>query len=244
RMLHVINHVNPRFNKAWKDLSEAIVGFGIQNEAQSYSSVGDPSWVCNRAKVIKGLLSKGINVFTGGGQNVSSSVLPQHIACSEIDVISIHSYDVVEWTDPANYGTLLNSVTAAGKRAVIEELGATGSNRAASLDLQLAAINRYWTVPFMPWAVQKPGSSVEHEFWTDNKDVWSVFSTAAAIALSSPGVFVWTEVANGSVLVSKPSLGHRRWTIQSSWTQLDAKNFVLSFFALFIAFVSVLQESF
>ncbi|KXS19082.1 glycoside hydrolase family 5 protein [Gonapodya prolifera JEL478] len=193
RMLHIVNHVNPTLGRAWKDLPEAIFGFGIQNEGQAHSPIGDPNWVCNRATFIKANLAPGINVLTGGGADVPDSILSQHISCPAIDVISVHSYDSGAWSR-SDYLQLFQQIVAGGKRAIVEEFGASGSGKASSLAAQISQITNSWGVPSFAWQVMKPSNPNDYEFFTDQGDVWSAFTSAIADASGKPGTFSWPEI--------------------------------------------------
>ncbi|KXS14438.1 glycoside hydrolase family 5 protein [Gonapodya prolifera JEL478] len=140
------------------------------NEALGYSAGGDPNWVCARAMTVKQLVRPGILVFTGGGTDVGTLVRDQYLSCPSIDVISVHSYDAGKWVNASNYCSLMDKVAAAGKRAVIEELGARGSDRASSLRLQMARGPELGR-PLMPWQVVKPRSQGDYEFWVDEGSV-------------------------------------------------------------------------
>ena len=79
RFAHILDHQNPFFNdRPWSSLSEAILGFDIQNEGQARSPnrvIANRDWICSRAKLVKPKLSAGILVMTGELTGKSRSVI-------------------------------------------------------------------------------------------------------------------------------------------------------------------------
>ncbi|KAI8812050.1 glycoside hydrolase superfamily [Cladochytrium replicatum] len=193
RMLHIIDHVNPHFGKAWKHLPDAIFGFGIQNEGQAHSPIGDPNWICARAKALKPHLSPGINVITGGGGDVGDSTLPNHFACPSIDIVAVHSYDAAAWSGAA-FIRAVETAIHAKKRLFVEEFGAQDfeGGRAGSLASQIRQIVDAG-VPFIPWQLMKPGTT-DFEFYTNTEETWSAFVDGVGLAKSAKnGWFSWPE---------------------------------------------------
>ena len=116
RLTHIVNYVSKAFpNRPWKELSEVIEGFDIQNEPFIAPSARDPSkgptpgqslvtsdvggtWLCNRATTLKRALSPStIQVLTGGigGDDLpdaSFSFIPAAVTCADIDVIAMHEF--------------------------------------------------------------------------------------------------------------------------------------------------------
>lgn len=66
RLASILNYKSPAFGKAWKDLSEVILAFDIQNEPM-IASVGklqnnDPDdWICGRAGNMKKLIGTSVS---------------------------------------------------------------------------------------------------------------------------------------------------------------------------------------
>jgi hypothetical protein len=183
-----------------QDIPEAILAFDIQNEGQSYlnsaGTAANPSWVCNRASALRPQLSgNGILIGTGGGADVSDSVIDQHFACGAIDVIGVHSYDAGAWA--ARLGGIVSKAKAAGKRIIVEEFGQFGGDRASSLSRQITDI-RNAGVPWMVWQVTKPNLPNDYEIWKDDGAAWPVLSNNGQQSLSAGGAFAWPEIFSSS----------------------------------------------
>jgi mannan endo-1,4-beta-mannosidase len=192
RIAHVLEHSNVLIEGApkWKDLSEYIFSFNIQNEGQGHldgNVAPVPEWWCERAKFMRGIMGdSGVLVATGelcsgpmlsvqrrltpdatGGSNeFSNSDIPENWACETLDLVDIHSYSGVE--EFRTKGPLaLQRGKAADKLMLFEEYGASGENKAKVLADHISLFNGLG-VPWMPWQISKPGNGAsDFEFWTD-----------------------------------------------------------------------------
>lgn len=75
-----------------------------------------------------------------------------------------------------------------------QEFGAAGAAKAASLEAQLAEIQRLG-VPWNAWQVTKPGNPADLETWTDEGAAWAVLADRSKEALAATSAaFDWPEV--------------------------------------------------
>jgi len=195
RIVHILTHKNPNFgNRSWGEISEAVFAFAPENEAQGHMNNPDWEWACRRAATMKKYISNGVLINTGGGVDFSSSLVDNHFQCENISVISIHSYD----GNPADFTSTLSAAKtkaiSKGKRLVVEEFGATGSDsaKAAAISKIIDAISGVG-VPFLPWEFLRPSSS-DYEFYTDGQ-TWSDVGCRAQEALAKTGAFSWPEIS-------------------------------------------------
>jgi mannan endo-1,4-beta-mannosidase len=210
RLAHILQHRNALLPGApqWKDLSDYIFSFNIQNEGQGHlrnNIAPAPGWWCDRSKKMRSvmgnsaiLVSTGKPSFTsywrsakilirnpGGGNEFPNSDIPENWACPTLDLIDIHSYSGVnEFKTKAPIA--LQRAQAAKKLVVFEEFGASGADKAAVVGQHIEVFNGL-KVPWMIWQINKPGKSAsDFEFWT-NEATYGVVKTGAEKALSLTG---------------------------------------------------------
>ncbi|KAI1384822.1 glycoside hydrolase family 5 protein [Hypoxylon trugodes] len=170
RIDHILNYKGATSGKVWKEWSDAILAFDIQNEPMSSNlnvcKNNDPKgWLCGRAKKFRSTLGADnkIQIATGGiGGDISHdcTFISAATQCSEIDLIAVHRYGGGE---SSNQNQWQNSAKgwlqqANGKLVFIEEWGVnTGSYSPKSElpanadDINKAGIpNLYWQ--FLPKA--------------------------------------------------------------------------------------------
>jgi mannan endo-1,4-beta-mannosidase len=76
RIAHVLEHSNPLIKGApkWKDLSEHIFSFNIQNEGQGHldkNTAPVPEWWCDRAKSMRKIMGHS-DVLISTGESLST----------------------------------------------------------------------------------------------------------------------------------------------------------------------------
>ncbi|ORY16380.1 beta-1,3-mannanase [Clohesyomyces aquaticus] len=168
RLEAILTYESPNFGKQWKDLSDVIMAFDLQNEPlikqDALISANDPDdWLCGRAGALRGILgSSDIKVATGGigGSQYccdavhEANLLPKALACDALDIMSVHGY-MGKATDWAYFITgdksVLKQANAAGKHVMIEEWGVSTSNT-DNFDKQVAVFNDAG-VPWIYWQV-------------------------------------------------------------------------------------------
>ncbi|CEO97812.1 hypothetical protein PBRA_005926 [Plasmodiophora brassicae] len=196
RLLHILNHQNALLgNRSWSALSEAVFAFEPENESQGYLSVPNPSWLCDRAAVIRQALGPGnpILVSTGGGVAFSDSNSKSYFQCPSIDIVAVHDY-TRQTASGLNQSLAL--ARQYGKRIILEEFGATGTNKATSLGTQSSAAMSLG-IPWIVWESLNPGAgAADYEFWT-NEPGWQTLSTNAIKSLTLNSSFTWPELYSG-----------------------------------------------
>ncbi|KAH7081004.1 glycoside hydrolase superfamily [Paraphoma chrysanthemicola] len=187
RLTHILQHRNQLLPGApqWKDLSDHIFSFNIQNEGQGHlrgNVAPAPNWWCDRSKKMRGIMgSSPILISTGGGNEFPNSDIPQNWVCPTLDLIDIHSYSgVSEFRNKAPIA--LQRAQAANKLVLFEEFGATGANKANEVGQHIDVFNGL-KVPWMIWQISKPGNgATDFEFWT-NEQTYEVVKQGSTKAL-------------------------------------------------------------
>ncbi|KAJ1552764.1 hypothetical protein HK405_010119, partial [Cladochytrium tenue] len=177
-----------------------------QHKSQRFGHIDfvNPSWHCDRAATIRGLLpaDTSILISTGGGTDFYSSLYSQFFDCADIDIVAVHSYG----NDASSQlSGAVSSATAAGKRIMYEEFGNTGDGKSSGNAGEASAANQLG-VPWLAWEASFPGKPDDYEFWTD-EDTWSSLAGYAASALtaSSPFSWPWTSESSSGGLPSDTS---------------------------------------
>ncbi|KAL2066655.1 hypothetical protein VTL71DRAFT_2727 [Oculimacula yallundae] len=152
RLASILNYRSPAFGKAWKDLSEVILAFDIQNEPMIASpgkaSNNDPDdWLCGRAGNMKKLIgSSGVKIATGGigGSEYSGhelNIINKALYCSAIDILSVHGY-MTQASQWAYYiPKIVDQGAAQGKHVMMEEWGVGTDSSYDSIAKQAAVFN-------------------------------------------------------------------------------------------------------
>ncbi|KLO18933.1 glycoside hydrolase family 5 protein [Schizopora paradoxa] len=194
RITHILNYQSPNFGKAWKDLSEVIFAFDIENEAMGHLDVVAPDWWCGRAQTLRTVLGDStIQITTGGGVDLVSSVRADFFTCSDIDIVALHSYNL----DPfylAYYTNLGKSLAVpSGKRLLFEEFGAEGSDKQGEISSAITTLISTG-IPWAYWELSIPGqSSSSYEVWTDEPS-WSTIKAGALNTIEKGGESNWSEI--------------------------------------------------
>eukprot|EP00798_Chlamydomonas_sp_ICE-L_P010271 gene10272-8192_t len=185
RFAHILDHQNPFFNnRPWSSLSEAILGFDIQNEGQAHSPnhvIANRDWICSRAKLVKPKLSAGILVMTGGGADIWDSVIIKLFQCPAINV----------------------NAKKYGKRMILQEFGSTGAGKSSSLNSRILA-SMGLGLPWMVWQVMSPNNFNDFETFTNDAASWAVLTDRARQvnsgddSFNAPGIFAWPELPRGT----------------------------------------------
>eukprot|EP00798_Chlamydomonas_sp_ICE-L_P004289 gene4289-14399_t len=156
RFAHILNHRNKFFkNRPWSSLSEAILGFDIQNEGQTHSPNGviaNRDWICSRATLVKPKLSAGILVMTGGGAYIWDSVIEEHFQCPAIDVVCVHTFGDASQISRELPAAIQNA-NKYGKRMILQEFGSTGADKPSSLNSKILA-SMDLGLPWMVWQIK------------------------------------------------------------------------------------------
>lgn len=165
RIKAILTYKSPSSGLAWGNWSEAILAFDLENEPFQFTSDGannDPSgWLCGRAANMKKYITdSNIKVATGGiggDQSHNHNMLPAALACSSIDLMSVHAYV----GDASTWGAIMPGFEASSasnnKLVYVEEWGVSTSYN-SNFDSQAAAINKQgypWVCYGLPLQMQE-----------------------------------------------------------------------------------------
>ncbi|CAG8983367.1 hypothetical protein HYALB_00000534 [Hymenoscyphus albidus] len=169
RLASILNYKSKAFGgKAWKDPSEVILAFDIQNEPMIASKEklqnNDPDdWICGRAgNMRKVMANSSVKISTGGlgGSEYSGhelNLIDKALNCQAIDLIAIHGY-MTQASQWAPYmPELSNKAAQKGKLVFVEEWG-VGSDSSYDSVAKQAAVFTDAGVPWMYWQII-PGKS-------------------------------------------------------------------------------------
>jgi len=194
RLRHILNFQSPNFGVPWHQLSDAIFAFEVENEAMGHMDVVAPNWWCDRATTIRNVLGTwGIQISTGGGTDLPTSLQSQFFSCADLQIIALHDYNL----DPSYVASHVDSgksqALASGKRLLYEEFGALGSDKQSQISTVVSKLISTG-VPWMYWELTKPGAgSSNYEVWTDEPS-WSTLQSASLITIEQGGEFGWPEI--------------------------------------------------
>ncbi|CAO3673343.1 unnamed protein product [Umbelopsis vinacea] len=176
RLKHILSHKYTD-GTPWSQLSNGIFSFNIENEAMGHMTMADNQ-----------LGSSSIYVSTGGGADWSDSLNYYNFYCTDIDIISIHSYDGTSAIS-SNMPGAINTAKQQGKLLMMEEWGVTGDDatKASGMKSQINALNGLG-IPWSLWEVVKP-SSTDFETFTDDPQAWSAITAGSKAANSASGAF-------------------------------------------------------
>jgi len=196
RLIHILTHKNPSFgNRPWGEISEAVLAFEPQNEAQGHMNNPDWSWHCKRAAAMAPYVKNGILIATGGGVDFGTSLVDQNFQCEHINVVCLHSYSTSTSEFNSQLSSAKSKANSHGKRVILEEFGVTGSDTSKANTLASlidATINN--GIPFLPWEFLRPTTS-DYEFYTDG-NTWKNVGCRAQVALTKSGAFTWNELTS------------------------------------------------
>ncbi|GAA5943577.1 uncharacterized protein JCM15063_006462 [Sporobolomyces koalae] len=184
RISHVLNHQNQLMGgQKWKDLSSVVYAFEAQNEPQGYMPNPNPSWVCDRSGYISSLVGgSGIQVSSGGGIDVSTSLQGWATNCGAIDIVSVHDYGTNGYATAQALSNAQNNHPS--KTIMMGEWGLTGPNKAAKISEFVAAFGAKG-IPWMYWQITQPGAGAsDFEVWT-GEPAWGAL-TGGSYSYSSP----------------------------------------------------------
>ncbi|KAI0006472.1 glycoside hydrolase family 5 protein [Xylariaceae sp. FL0662B] len=189
RIDHILQYTGAYSGKVWKDWSDAILAFDLQNEPMSPDATvcqdGDKAgWLCGRAEHMRATLGASpIKIATGGiGGDISHgcTFIEAATQCDAIDLIAVHRYAGSQASNPGQWsGAAQQWVDQSnGKLVLIEEWGVdTGtSDPQTELPAQGGDINAaglpslYWQ--FLP---RKSARCADYDPSTDDGDHFGIF---------------------------------------------------------------------
>ncbi|KAI1097294.1 glycoside hydrolase family 5 protein [Jackrogersella minutella] len=187
RIDHVLNYKGASSGKLWKDWSDAIMAFDIQNEPMSADTSvcknnDQKGWLCGRAKKFRSILGAGnkIQIATGGvGGDISHDCTFMKAAtqCAEVDLIAVHRYGGSQSSNPGQWSGAAKQWVqeAGGKLVFVEEWGVnTGSNNPKTeLPAQANDINKVG-LPNLYWQFL-PKKTCSYDPSQDSGDMFGIF---------------------------------------------------------------------
>jgi len=77
--------------------------------------------------------STGIQISTGGGTDLPTSLQSQFFSCSNIQIIALHDYNVNPSYVASQIDAAKPKAMSSGKRLLYEEFGASGSSKQSQI---------------------------------------------------------------------------------------------------------------
>ncbi|KAF2969585.1 hypothetical protein GQX73_g4001 [Xylaria multiplex] len=189
RLSHVLNYKGKTSGKVWKNWSQAIMAFDLQNEPMSTKvsecqTDAGAKWVCGRAQHMRSVLGANnpIKISSGGiGGDISKNCnfMSAAVNCGQLDMIAIHRY---AGTLAANPGEWSNSAasyvnSANGKLVYIEEWGVRQYQGAADAAVEYPAQANDMNKVGLPWLYWQvvPAAKCSYDPENDQSDSFSIF---------------------------------------------------------------------
>ncbi|TGJ79056.1 hypothetical protein E0Z10_g9702 [Xylaria hypoxylon] len=215
RLSHVLNYEGKTSGKVWKNWSEAIMAFDLQNEpmatkiSECQTDAG-AKWVCGRAQHMRSVLgaTNPIKISSGGiGGDISKgcNFMPAAVSCAELDMIAIHRYAGTLAANPGEWsGAAAGYVSnAQGKLVYIEEWGVGQYQGVADVAVEYPAQANDLNKSGLPWLYWQivPTESCNYDPKNDGGDSFSIFmgsgvdvASAMKDAAQSTGLQDWTGI--------------------------------------------------
>lgn len=164
RLSWILNYRSPSSGQLWKEWSDAIAGFDVENEPFQFANdlcKGDDQagWLCGRAQHMRQELgSSAIKIGTGGiggDDSKGCTMMQAALDCDAIDMISVHRYagNEASGQNPDEWSNELKSYLGKTEKLLyVEEFGSqtTQSDQSQEYPLQTSDINSVG-VPFLYW---------------------------------------------------------------------------------------------
>ena len=164
RLSWILNYKSPSSGKVWKEWSDAIAGFDVENEpfqfANGLCKAGDKAgWLCGRAQHMRQELGESpIKIGTGGiggDDSKGCTMMQSALDCDAVDMISVHRYagNEANGQNKNEWSSELNKYLGQTKKLVyVEEFGSQSdsSDQSQEYPLQTTDINSA-KVPFLYW---------------------------------------------------------------------------------------------
>lgn len=113
RLTHILNYQGAHSGQVWKNWSDVIMAFDIQNEpfaseASKCFQASAGEWACGRAATMRNVLggNNPIKIATGGfGGDISHDCTFEAAAttCPQIDIVSVHRYAGPQGSNPGQW---------------------------------------------------------------------------------------------------------------------------------------------
>lgn len=194
RLRHILNFQSPNFGVPWHQLSDAIFAFEIQNEGMGHMNQVAPNWWCDRANTVRSVLGNtGIQISTGGGTDLPTSLQSQFWNCANLQIIALHDYNLDTNYVASHIDAAKPLAINSGKRMLYEEFGALGGSKQSQIQ-SITNLLMATGVPWMYWEIVKPGQGAnDYEVWTDEPS-WSTLASQSSATRKLGGEFGWSEI--------------------------------------------------
>ncbi|KAK8073127.1 hypothetical protein PG996_006475 [Apiospora saccharicola] len=181
RLSYILNYKGASSGKVWKEWSDAIMGFDLQNEpfaanTSACTNNDAQNWACGRATHIRGELGADNPILVasgglGGDYSHGCTFMASAIACEALDAVAVHRYASVPGKWSASAADWVSQ--ARGKLVFVEEWGIDASkyDQGATFPTEAADFNSvglpalYWQF-ILPSVAQCPytaaGDSGDH----------------------------------------------------------------------------------
>ncbi|KAI1347141.1 glycoside hydrolase [Xylaria sp. FL0043] len=215
RLSHVLNYQGRTSGKVWKNWSDAIMAFDLQNEPMSTKTSecltgAGANWVCGRAQHMRSVLGANnpIKISSGGiGGDISQgcNFMSAAVNCAELDIIAIHRYAGNLASNPGEWsGAAPGYVSdAKGKLVYVEEWGVKQYQGAADASVEYPGQANDMNKVGLPWLYWQivPAETCNYDPKNDGDDSFSIFqgsgvdiASAMKGASSTSGLQDWTGI--------------------------------------------------
>ncbi|KAI0975228.1 glycoside hydrolase [Xylaria arbuscula] len=215
RLSHVLNYKGKTSGKVWKEWSDAIMAFDLQNEPMSTktsecTSGAGAAWVCGRAQHIRSVLGDDspIKISSGGiGGDISKgcNFMDAAVNCAELDLIAIHRYAGSEASNPNEWSGAASGYVSSAKNKLVyvEEWGVRQYQGAADPAVEYPAQANDMNKVGLPWVYWQivPAETCSYDPKNDGDDSFSIFqgsnvdvASAMKAASSATGLQDWTGI--------------------------------------------------
>ncbi|GAP88806.1 putative glycoside hydrolase family 5 protein [Rosellinia necatrix] len=215
RLTHVLNYKGKSSGRIWKDWSQAIMAFDLQNEpmatkVEECQNGAGAAWVCGRAQHMRSVLgaSNPIKISSGGiGGDISKNCnfMAAAVNCEQLDMIAVHRYAGNIASNPGEWSNSAAGYvsSAKGKLVYVEEWGVRqyqgAANAAVEYPAQAKDMNKVG-LPWLYWQVVPP-ATCNYDPKNDGSDSFSIFQgssvdIAGAMrgATQTSGLQDWTGI--------------------------------------------------
>ncbi|KAI0903160.1 glycoside hydrolase [Ustulina deusta] len=215
RLSHVLNYKGKISGKVWKNWSQAIMAFDLQNEPYSTKTSecvngAGANWVCGRAQHMRSVLGaiNPIKISSGGlGGDISKgcTFISAAVNCPELDIIAIHRYAGTLAANPGEWSRSAPGYvsSAKGKLVYVEEWGVNqyqgAANAAVEYPAQANDMNKVG-LPWLYWQIV-PVETCSYDPKNDAGDSFSIImgsgvdvASAMKGACQTTGLQDWTGI--------------------------------------------------
>ncbi|KAI0176987.1 glycoside hydrolase superfamily [Pestalotiopsis sp. NC0098] len=168
RLSYILNYCGASSGKIWKEWSEAIMGFDLQNEPMTANTTActnndERGWLCGRATHLRSELGADNPIIVssggiGGDYSHDCTFISAATECAALDAIAVHRYASVPGYWASNAETWLGQ--ANGKLIYVEEWGinAASYDQSSAFPSEVEDMNSVG-LPSLYWELILPAST-------------------------------------------------------------------------------------